>query len=93
MSHGFLLAFRTLVTVLLFESTPLLTFRATLTQGVNSRVGLQPKRAWPSALPVEIFSTERRTETHGQDDVLTRTPAITYSAHSGMKSPNKIFTM
>ncbi|KAK3551142.1 hypothetical protein QTP70_013907, partial [Hemibagrus guttatus] len=55
---------------------------ATLTQSVNSRVSLQNKRAWTSALPVEVFSTDRRTETHSQDDVPTSTPTVTHSAHS-----------
>lgn len=66
MSHGLLLVFRTLVTVLLF-----LTFSGTF------------RSAWISAVPGEVFSTERRTETHSQDDVLTSTPAITHSVHSG----------
>ncbi|XP_026795465.3 disintegrin and metalloproteinase domain-containing protein 12 isoform X3 [Pangasianodon hypophthalmus] len=82
MSHGFLLVFRSLVTVLLFQGTPVITFRGTLTQSDHSRVSVQHKKAWTSALPEEVFSTDTRTETHSQDDVLTSTPAITHSVHS-----------
>ncbi|XP_053350155.1 disintegrin and metalloproteinase domain-containing protein 12 isoform X1 [Clarias gariepinus] len=72
MRHGFLLVFRTLVTVLIF----------TLTQSVDSRLSVQRERAWTSAVPVEDFSTQSRTETHHQDNVLMNTPAITHFAQS-----------
>ncbi|XP_060726338.1 disintegrin and metalloproteinase domain-containing protein 15 isoform X2 [Tachysurus vachellii] len=82
MNHGFLIVFRTLVTVLLFDGTSFIAFRATLTQSVNSRVIVQHKRVWTTALPVEDFSTDIRTETHSQDDILRVAPTITHSAHS-----------
>lgn len=84
MSHAVLL----FVTVVLFESTPALTFRGALTQSVNSRVSGQHKRAWTAAGPEEVFSANR-TETHSQDDVLMNTPRITHSAHSGMSPYTK----
>ncbi|MCJ8728689.1 hypothetical protein PDJAM_G00007360 [Pangasius djambal] len=82
MSHGLLLVFRSLVTVLLFQGTPVITIRGTLPQSDHSRVSVQHKKAWTSALPEQVFSTDTRTETHSQDDVLTSTPAITHSVHS-----------
>lgn len=89
MSHAVLL----FVTVVLCESTPALTLSSALTQSVNSRVSAQHTRAWTPAGPEEVFSTDRRTETHSQDDVLMSTPRITHSAHSGRSQHTKAFTL
>ncbi|XP_046703217.1 disintegrin and metalloproteinase domain-containing protein 15 isoform X3 [Silurus meridionalis] len=82
MSHGFLLVFRTFVTLLLFESTPVSAFSDALEKSANTRLSLQQKKPWTSALPVGVFSTDSRTETHRQDDVHKSTPTITHFAHS-----------
>ncbi|XP_060777840.1 disintegrin and metalloproteinase domain-containing protein 12 isoform X2 [Neoarius graeffei] len=80
MSHGSLRVFRTLVTVLLFEGSLVLTFRGTLCLTASSAGSLRQERAWPSALPEEVFSTDRGTKTPSQDDVLSRAAAP--SAHT-----------